>query len=39
MTELSALVQGHWKSPLLYGCDRDAWKLPADLRTKPGKSA
>jgi hypothetical protein len=38
ITGLSALVQGHWKPPPLYGCDRDAWKLPADLRSKPGET-
>ena len=25
ITGLSALVQGHWKPPPLYGRDRDAW--------------
>lgn len=38
ITGLSALVQGHWKPPPLYGRDRDAWKLPADLRCKPGET-
>jgi len=28
----SALVQGHWKPPALYGRDRDHWKLPDVLR-------
>ncbi|MFP5446972.1 MAG: hypothetical protein ACLGIY_25950 [Betaproteobacteria bacterium] len=32
ITGLSALVQGHWKPPPLYGRDRDAWKLPEHLR-------
>ena len=27
ITGLSALVQGHWKPPRLYGRDRDRWKL------------
>ena len=39
ITGLSALVHGHWKPPPLYGRDRDAWKLPADLRPKPGEAA
>ena len=39
ITGLSALVQGHWKPPPLYGRDRDAWKLPDDLRTSTGNSA
>jgi len=39
ITGLSALVQGHWKPPPLYGRDRDAWKFPADLRNVPGKRA
>lgn len=39
ITGLSALVQGHWKPPPLYGRDRDAWKLPDDLRCKPGETA
>lgn len=34
ITGLSALVQGHWKPPPLYGRDRDAWKLPEHLRCK-----
>ncbi len=36
ITGLSALVQGHWKPPPLYGRDRDAWKLPDALRPRPG---
>lgn len=39
ITGLSALVQGHWKPPPLYGRDRDAWKLPDDLRKGPGNGA
>ena len=39
ITGLSALVQGHWKPPPLYGRDRDAWKLPDDLRSHLGKDA
>ena len=39
ITGLSALVHGHWKPPPLYGRNRDAWKLPADLRPKPGEAA
>ena len=35
ITGLSVLVQGHWKPPPLYGRDRDAWKLPDDLRPRP----
>lgn len=30
ITGLSALVQGHWRPPRLWG-NRDGWKLPADL--------
>ena len=36
ITGLSALVQGHWRPPPLYGRDRDTWRLPDDLRRKPG---
>lgn len=39
ITGLSALVQGHWKPPPLYGRDRDAWKLPDDLGKGPGNGA
>ena len=39
ITGLSALVHGHWKPPPLYGRDRDAWKLPDDLRKGPGNGA
>ena len=39
ITGLSALVHGHWKPPPLYGRNRDAWKLPGDLRPKPGEAA
>ncbi|KRD56084.1 hypothetical protein ASE52_07780 [Acidovorax sp. Root275] len=35
ITGLSALVQGHWKPPPLYGRDRDKWKLPRDLLPSP----
>lgn len=38
ITGLSALVQGHWKPPPLNGRDRDAWRLPDDLRCKPGET-
>lgn len=38
ITGLSALVQGHWKPPPLYGRDRDAWKLPRELSPTPGES-
>lgn len=37
ITGLSALVQGHWRPPPLYGRDRDAWKLPDNLRAGPVK--
>lgn len=39
ITGLSALMQGHWRPPPLYGRDRDAWKLPDDLRKGPGNGA
>ncbi len=39
ITGLSALVQGHWKPPPLYGRDRDVWNLPDDLRPEPGETA
>ena len=29
---LSALAHKHWHAPYLYGKDRDAWRLPDDLR-------
>lgn len=32
ITGLSALVQGHWKPPSLWGRDRATWELPAALR-------
>lgn len=32
ITDLSALVQGHWRPAGLFGCDRDRWKLPDGLR-------
>jgi hypothetical protein len=32
ITGLSALVQGHWKPPGLFGRDSERWKLPDDLR-------
>lgn len=32
ITGLSALVQGHWRPPSLYGRDRDRWSLPRELR-------
>ena len=38
ITGLSALVHGHWKPPPLYGRNRDAWKLPDNLRPRPGES-
>lgn len=30
ITGLSALVQGHWQPPRLWG-NRDRWKLPVEL--------
>ena len=37
ITGLSALVQGHWQPPSLYGRDRDRWKLSEALRRElPG---
>lgn len=39
ITGLSALVQGHWKPPPLHGRNREAWKLPDDLRKGPGNGA
>ena len=39
ITGLSALVQGHWKPPPLYGRNREEWKLPNDLRPSPGGGA
>ncbi len=38
ITGLSALVQGQWRPPL-YERDRDARKLPDDLRSSPRKGA
>lgn len=32
ITGLSALVHGHWQPPRLYGRNREAWKLPDNLR-------
>lgn len=29
---VSALAHRHWRPPPLYGKDRDAWRLPDDLR-------
>ena len=29
---VSALAHKHWHAPYLYGKDRDAWRLPDDLR-------
>ena len=31
ITAVSALAYQHWQPPALWGHDRDAWKLPADL--------
>lgn len=28
---ITGLVALHWRMPALYGRDRDAWRLPADL--------
>ena len=30
----SALVHHHWKPPSLYGRNREAWKLPQELRER-----
>ena len=30
---ISGLVALHWKPPMLYGADRDRWKLPEQFRT------
>lgn len=35
ITAVSALAHEHWKPPALWGRDRDAWKLPDELR--PGE--
>ena len=32
---ISGLVALHWKPPMLYGADRDRWKLPEQFRTVP----
>lgn len=32
ITAVSALTHSAWQAPRLYGRDRDAWKLPDDLR-------
>ena len=32
ITAVSALAHEHWKPPALWGRDRDAWKLPDELR-------
>ena len=34
ITGLSALVQGHWRPPSLYGRDRNRWKLPDALQER-----
>lgn len=39
ITGLSALVQGHWKPPSLYGRDRDRWALPIELRRATAQSS
>ena len=31
ITAVSALTHEHWRAPALWGRDRDAWTLPADL--------
>ena len=31
ITAVSALAYKHWQPPPLWGHDRDAWKLPANL--------
>ena len=31
ITAVSALAYQHWQPPALWGHDRDAWKLPANL--------
>ena len=39
ITGLSALVQGHWQPPRLWG-NRDRWKLPPNLsRASPDDGA
>ena len=35
ITAVSALAHKHWQPPRLWGRDRDAWKLPTEL--KPGE--
>lgn len=30
---ITGLVALHWKPPMLYGTDRDRWKLPEQFRT------
>ena len=32
ITAVSALAHQHWRPPALWGRDRDAWKLPNELR-------
>ncbi|MFO1228311.1 hypothetical protein [Roseateles sp.] len=32
ITAVSALAHQHWQPPRLYGKDRDAWKMPEELR-------
>lgn len=32
ITAVSALAHKHWRPPALWGRDRDAWKLPDELR-------
>lgn len=36
ITAVSALAHQHWRPPALWGRDRDAWKLPDELR--PGSA-
>ena len=31
---ITGLCALHWKAPLLYGADRDRWKLPDELAGK-----
>ena len=39
ITGLSALVHGRWEPPRLTGRNRDAWKLPEELRQpEPGSA-
>ena len=32
ITAVSALAHKHWRTPHLYGSNRDRWKLPDELR-------